>query len=79
MSHKPGYARGINNTQRVRLLALHESGSTPEEISDILRVDVDIVENWIPGAEEGEEKPKRKRRTKVEMEAARAEEEQAEE
>lgn len=76
MSHKPGYARGINNSQRVRLLALAEDGCSVEEISGILRVDEDIVENWMP---QEEEKPKRKRRTKAEMEADAAAEEAGEE
>lgn len=74
MSHKPGYARGINNSQRVRLLALAEDGCSVEEISGILRVDEDIVENWMP---QEEEKPKRVRRTKEQIAADKAAEEAA--
>ena len=58
MSRKPGYKDGINNTDRVRLLALAADGCSADEISDILRVQVEVVENWLP---KKEDKPKRGR------------------
>lgn len=76
MTHKPGYLRGVNYSHQRKIKKLAEAGATAEEISVSLRVDVDIIENFMP---ETEEKPKRKRRTKEEMAADEAKAQEAEE
>lgn len=73
---KPGYKEGANNSDQVRIRALSGAGRSPEEISDALRIHLPIVQNFLP---EVVEKARRKRRTKAEMEAAKAAEEPAQE
>lgn len=60
--------KGANYSEIARIKKMTEAGVSPEEISDILRVEVDCVRSFAGLTT----KPKRSRRTKAEMEAAEA-------